>query len=227
MRRIRPQNLWGLLEIRPHTSYNGYWDFDGFQETGFWHNDVHWEFRNGYRIDTGVNFTRSGVPDPFNIVPGVTIQPGTYDHAEAQVKFNTDLGKPLSFTVESIIGGRFGGDRVSLSPLIRYRIGETFSAELSYNFNDFDLPVPGGQFEANLARLRLSYSFTPKILLQALVQYNELSEVLAANLRFAWLQSANSGLYLVYNEVDESGIDAPPTGREIILKYSYIFDVFD
>jgi hypothetical protein len=98
---------------------------------------------------------------------------------------------------------------------------------LSYNFNDFDLPVPGGQFEANLARLRLSYSFTPKILLQALVQYNELSEVLAANLRFAWLQSANSGLYLVYNEVDESGIDAPPTGREIILKYSYIFDVFD
>ena len=227
MRRIRPDNLWGLLEIRPHSSYTGFWDFDDFQETGFWHNDVHWEFRSGYRVDTGVNFTRSGVKDPFDIVPGVTIQPGTYDHTEAQLRFNTNQGAPLSLTLESVIGGRFGGDRVSLTPTVRYRIGETFSSEISYVYNDFDLPVPGGQFEANLARLRLSYSFTPKILVQALVQYNELSEVLAANLRFSWLQSANSGFYLVYNEVDESGIGAPPTGREIILKYSHIFDVFN
>ena len=28
-RRIRPENLWGLHELRPHISYRGYWDFDG------------------------------------------------------------------------------------------------------------------------------------------------------------------------------------------------------
>ena len=129
--------------------------------------------------------------------------------------------------LRTTVGGRFGGDRVSVRPTLRYRIGETFSSELSYNYNEFDLPVPGGQFKANLARLRLSYSFTPKILLQALVQYNELDDVLGTNLRFSWLQSANAGLFLVYNEVDEQGIGARPTGREIIIKYSHIFDVFD
>jgi hypothetical protein len=227
MRRIRPDTLWGLLEVRPHSSYNGYWDFDGFQETGFWHNDVHWAFRSGYEVHTGVNFTRSGLTEPFDIIDGVTIQPGTYDHIEGQLIFFTDQGAPLSFELSSIVGGRFGGDRVSLEPIIRYRIGETFSSELSYYYNDYDLPVPGGQFQANLARLRLSYSFTPKILLQALVQYNELEDVIASNLRFSWLQSANSGLYLVYNEVDENGVGALPTGREIILKYSRIFDVFN
>ncbi len=227
MRRIRPENLWGLLEIRPHSSYTGFWDFDGFQETGFWHNDVHWAFRNGYEVHTGVNFTRSGLQEPFEIIDGVIIQPGTYDHVEGQLIFFTDQAAPLSFELSSTIGGRFGGDRVSLEPILRYRIGETFSSELSYNYNDFDLPVPGGQFEANLARLRLSYSFTPKILLQALVQYNELEDVVASNLRFSWLQSANSGLYLVYNEVDENGVGALPAGREIILKYSHIFDVFN
>jgi hypothetical protein len=41
------------------------------------------------------------------------------------------------------------------------------------------------------------------------------------------LQSANSGLFLVYNEVDERGVGALPTGREFILKYSHIFDVFN
>jgi len=62
--------------------------------------------------------------------------------------------------------------------------------------------------------------------LQALMQYNDHDEVLATNLRFSWLRTANTGLYLVYNEFDERMAGAPPTGREVILKYSYMFDVF-
>ena len=123
------------------------------------------------------------------------------------------------------MGGRFGGDRASISQWVNYRRGETFRASLNFSYNDFDLP--GGEFTANLARLRLSYSFSPKIQLQALIQYNELADTIGTNIRFSWLQSANSGLFLVYNEVDERAVGAPPTGREFILKYSHIFDVFD
>ena len=117
-------------------------------------------------------------------------------------------------------------DDVDLVLDIRYRIGESFNSELSYDYNDFDLPVPGGDFTANLARLRLSYSFTPRILVQALVQHNELDDVLGLNLRFSWLQAANSGFFLVYNEIDERD-SLLPSGRELILKYSHIFDVFN
>ena len=98
---------------------------------------------------------------------------------------------------------------------------------MAFNYNDFDLPVPNGQFTANLARLRLSYSFTPKMQLEALVQYNEATDELGSNIRFSWLKSASSGLYLVYNEVDERAAGAPPTGREFIVKYSHIFDVLN
>ena len=80
---------------------------------------------------------------------------------------------------------------------------------------------------SNLARVRLSYSFSPRILLQLLAQYNEQADTVSTNLRFSWLRSANSGLYIVYNELDERGIGAPPRGREIIVKYSHIFDVFN
>jgi len=225
MRSIRPKDMWGLLEVRPHASYTTYWDFDGFQESGTLHTDIHWEFRSGYELHTGVNFTREGVKDAFDIVDGVTIQPGTYDHTEVSIVFHTNQAAPLSFSLRTTVGGRFGGDRVSLAPTLKYRIGESFSSELSYRYNDFDLP--GGEFKANLARLRLTYSFTPKILLQALVQYNELDDILGTNLRFSWLRTANTGLFLVYNEVDEQGINGRPTGRELILKYSHIFDVFN
>ena len=227
MRRIRPENLFGLLEIRPHVSYTGHWKFDGFQESGFLHIDSHFEYRTGTEIHTGVNFTRAGVIDPFEIIDGVVIQPGTYDHSELQLVYFTDESQPVSFGLNLVAGGRFGGDRVSLNPSLNVRVGEVFRSEFEIDYNDFDLPVPGGDFTANLARVRLSYSFTPKITLQALIQYNDLEEVLGTNLRFSWLRSANSGLFLVYNEVDEQGVGGLPTGREFIIKYSHIFDLLN
>jgi len=32
LRRFRPDNLWGLLELRPHFSITNVWDLDGFLE---------------------------------------------------------------------------------------------------------------------------------------------------------------------------------------------------
>jgi hypothetical protein len=227
LRRIRPDDLWGLLELRPHVSYTGFWKFDGFQETGFLHIDNHWVYRTGTEFHTGINFSQSGIIEPFEIIDDVIIQPGTYHHSELALVYFTDESRPLSFSLRTNIGGRFGGDRVSITPTIRYRIGEAFRSEFSINYNEFDLPVENGEFTANLARLRLSYSFTPKMQLQALVQYNELDDSLGANIRFSWLRTANSGLYVVYNQLDEREPGSPPTGREFILKYSHIFDVLD
>jgi hypothetical protein len=222
-RRVRPSDS-RFFELRPHLVYRGFWDFEGFQETGFLHLDSHWEFLSGREFHTGVNFTREGLKQPFDIVPGVTIQPGTYDHEEAQLVYLGDLSQPFNFQVRATLGGRFGGDRVNLEPTFRYRIGDKFSSELVYAYNDFDLPVQNGKFTADLWRLRVSYSFSPRILLQLLTQFNEQTDTTSSNVRFSWLQSANAGLYLVYNEVDEQGFGLP-RGREFVIKYSRIFDL--
>ena len=226
-RTIRIENFWNLLEIRPHVTYQSYRKFDGFQETELLHFDVPLAWTSGAEFHPAVNFTRDGIIDAFEIVDDVWIPPGTYDHEELSIRYWSDESKPFSFGLHAVIGGRFGGDRVSIEPSLGYRIGETFRTEFSINYNDFDLPVPNGEFTANLARWRLSYSFTPKMQLQALFQYNELDDSVGTNIRFSWLRSANSGLYLVYNEVDEREAGSLPTGREFILKYSHIFDVFD
>jgi len=227
-RTVRIDDFWNLLEVRPHINYTEYRKFDGFQESRTLHLDAPLVWKSGAEFHPAVNFTRAGVISAFDIVDGVQIQPGTYDHKELSLRYLTDRSKPLSFNIRATIGGRFGGDLISLSPSISYRIGETFRTEFSVNYNKFDLPVEGGDFTANLARLRLSYSFTPKIQLQGLLQYNDNDGTLDTNLRFSWLRSASSGLYLVYNEVDEADPALEQaSGREFILKYSHIFDVFD
>ncbi len=115
-------------------------------------------------------------------------------------------------------------------------MGDAFTAALTWSHNDIKLPAfaatentpaSAGDFEVNVVRLRLGYSFSPKILLQALVQSDDRSDLIATNLRFSWLQAANAGLFLVYNEVDDdSFVGRMEKRREFAIKYSRIFDVF-
>jgi hypothetical protein len=74
---------------------------------------------------------------------------------------------------------------------MRLRKGDTFSTEVSWDYNNYDLP--GGDFVTNLVRTRISYSFSPRVFVQALIQYNDRADLWSVNLRFAWLQAANTG----------------------------------
>ncbi len=121
-------------------------------------------------------------------------------------------------------GGFYNGKRFATSPYINYRRDESFSAWAGWDHNSIDLGGEDGSFTVNLARAGFSYAFTPKISLRALIQYNDADDAFAGNVRFSWLRSANAGLYTVYNEIDHrSGLGKP--GRELVLKYSHIFDV--
>ena len=213
-----------LHEIRPHFRVNSFWDFTGFQETGLAHIDSHWEWKSGAQIDTGMNFRREGLTESFEIFPGVIVPAGTYDDIEAQIVATTNQGAPLSFRVRTVIGGFFGGERIALTPTLRWRIGEAFNTELSMELNDVDLP--GGSFVANLVRARVAYSFTPRVLVQSLIQYNNSNDLWSTNLRFSWLQQANTGLFVVYNDTRGlADVDLAGPGRSLIVKFSYLFDV--
>ena len=222
---FRPENSMGIHEFRPHVSHNTIFDFEtGRHETQFTHIDNHLEWRNGYQINTGMNITREGVFELFEIFPGVIVPPGTYDHKEAQIAGNTNLGAPVSGTIETIIGGLFGGDRVTITSSIAARVAETFNASFEWSYND--LRLPGGAFTTNLARLRMSYSFTTRRFVQALVQYNDGADLWSLNLRLGLLSDANTGLFVVYNDIQGLGSELPPgSGRTLTLKYSYLFDL--
>ncbi len=218
-------NKFRLHEWRPHVMGNGTWGIqDGLHETGRWHIDQHFEWKNSTELHTGTNLTHEGVRRSFQISPGVFVPPGLYDHAEAQIVLRTNEGYWLSFNNTLTAGGFFGGDRVSVTPTVRLRAGDTFNAEVGLNFNDVHLPW--GAFQANLLRTRLSYSFTTRMYAQALLQYNSQASLWSTNLRFGWLQDANTGLFVVYNDTqDYSARESITLGRSLTVKFSRMFDV--
>ena len=184
------------------------------------HIDNHWVWKSGLELHTGINFTTEGVVTPFEISEGVTIPAKTFNHAEAQLVFFTNPSKPLSFRLFSILGGFFGGKRYAYSPSLALRLGDKFNAEFGLSHNDIRLPY--GDFTTDVFRARLAYSFTPNIFTQSLIQYNSVADIWSANIRLGWLQQANTGLFVVYNEIrGGEGI----INRSFILKYSRVFDV--
>jgi hypothetical protein len=86
--------------------------------------------------------------------------------------------------------------------------------------------LPGGKFITNLVRTRVSYSFNPRVYVQALLQYNDRAEIWSTNLRFGWQQTSNTGLFVVFNDTqDLDDLSTRTVGRSLIVKYSHLFDL--
>ena len=142
-----------------------------------------------------MNLKTEGVTDAFNIMPGIVVPPGTYDHKEMQLVVMTSQALPWSVQLYTWAGGAWGGDRLTIRPSVRYRMGEAFNTEVSLSRNKYDLS--GGEFVTNLIIARTSYSFTPRVFIQSLIQYNDNADLWSSNLRFGILGQANTGLFLV------------------------------
>ncbi|MFT5516484.1 MAG: hypothetical protein ACI80V_002617 [Rhodothermales bacterium] len=222
---IRPESFLNIYEMRPHISYRGYWGLDSFHETGFLHIDSHWEWPGGHEVHTGVNFTKEGVRESFDIKDGFVVPAGTYDHQEAQIVAFTNQSRGVSLNSRTTIGGFFGGDRVSFNPSVRVRRGDTFTTEFGVSYNRINLPA--GSFTTNLYTARVSYSFTPRLYLQSLLQYSDQAEIWSANLRLGLLNDANTGLFVVLNQTsDLDGALDEALRRGITVKYSRLLDVY-
>lgn len=218
----RPKNMGSILELRPHISYRSYWNFNDELVTIFLHIDNHWEWKSGFEVHTGINFTEEGVQEPFDLF-GVIIPAENYRHRELQLVYMTNDNKKISFSGRTVIGGYFGGNRVSNSGTLKIRLGDKFNSSFILDHNNLDLP--NGDITAIISGARLSYSFTPRMYVQSLLQYNSISNITSVNARFGWLQDANTGLFVVLNIVKDDDIPDGLNNQSITVKYSHRFDL--
>ena len=76
----------------------------------------------------------------------------------------------------------------------------------------------------NLGTLRATYNFTTLVFVQSLIQYNDRTSRWSTNLRFNWLRTAATGLFVVYNDTEAfNGLG--PVNRAFIIKYSHQIDL--
>jgi hypothetical protein len=224
-----PQISW-FRELRPHASYRQYRYLDGFIETGWLHLDSHFEFSNGAFFQLpALNHTREGLKEPFEIAQGIVVPAGTYQGWEWGFAYNTDESARLSIDGRIDIGAFYSGHRKGTETSLNARFGDALVASLRVDYYDIDLAQ--GSFETAVLGVRAAYSFTPRIYLQSLLQYNNQTRNFSSNVRFGWLGTAGTGLFVVYNDIEHygslnrTGLPRGPHERALILKFTRQFDL--
>ena len=220
----RPKNTGNFLEVRPHVSGRRYFNFNNDLISSFLHVDNHWVWKSGFEIHTGINFTTEGVLNEFKI-SGVTVPVGEYNHEEFQLIVYTNKNKQVYYSNRTFIGGYYGGNRFSSRNTINFRLGNKFNSALTINYNKLELQ--NGNINALITGAKFTYSFTPRIYLQSLMQYNNITNITSVNARFGWLKNANTGLFVVLNLIEDEDFMDRVNNQVITIKYNYQFDILN
>ena len=230
LRHVRMPDVSWFREFRPHISWNQFWTLDGFTESHLIHFDNHFAFENGAFFQApGFNVTREGLEAPFEIHEGIVIPPGTYDNLDWEFRYNTNRGAPLSLSGGWNWGGFYSGTRFGPNATLQYRYEDRLVT--SFRAQYFDVRLAEGSFKTAVLRLNSSYTFSPRVYLQANLQYNDDTENLGTNIRFGWLDAAGTGLFIVYNDTEHfgefarTGFNSGPRQRQFVIKYSRLLDL--
>jgi hypothetical protein len=177
----------------------------------------------GFEDSSNVWFTRRShferLDEPFEIRDGQFIPVGDYHYVEYLGSASSNRSRMFSGGIMLSRGGFFDGTKNSYQLDFAFRPSYHFAAEVDWRRENLD--IPSGDFKTNLVTTRMNYSFTPKIFLDALVQYNSTVEEISSNIRFNFIYQPLSDLFVVYNE--RRSTTGEVLDRAVILKLTYIF----
>jgi hypothetical protein len=179
------------------------------------------------RDDTFINVFYQKVLDvidvPFRIRPDVTIPAGRYSMHEWYFTLNTSPGKRFYSRATVTPVDFYGGSRLNTSLAAGARVSSRFSTELQYNRND--VKMPWGDFVVDLSTLRVDYTFSPRMTVRSLTQYNTSTHEISNNVRFNFIYRPGSDIYVVYNDLSQTGLPADIFGRkdrQLVVKATYL-----
>ena len=221
---------WGIRVMTPmwHVVYTT--DQTGLLVYRELHHMIRFTFENSANLTFvyNKNFERLRNDEGFT-VSGVDILPGDYNFYWANMAFNSNPSRRLSYGVAYQPQGYFGGDRKDLSASLGARITSQFSLGGEYRRSDVANLPGGGGFVTEIGALRVDYTFLPTLSLRTLSQYNSSSDQWSTSARLRYIYRPGSDIYVVYDEVrrDVNGIPVREEFRDrrLIIKATFLLSL--
>jgi hypothetical protein len=174
-------------------------------------------FQDGASVTVNYDDTDERLDEPFDIRPDISIPAGEYGFREVRVGYKSNNSAPLSGNIEVGNGSFWNGNRTSVKGGLRVRFNEHLAVSGAFEKNDVDLPP--GAFSTNLGSMNVDCSFTPRMFLNAFVQYNSDTDAWLYNVRFNFMYRPLSDIFVVWNETRQPDLNL----RSVIVKYTYMF----
>ena len=237
-RNIRVPSVDWIRQFSPHTSYTTAYGLEsGVRETATWHIHVMAALENGGQLSYLNDWVYDGLTEPLSLTTGVDdegertvveVAPGEYSGWVFNPSFSTSRQVPVVWSTNLLLGQFFSGTRKGGSTTLSFQLGGALAGALGLEYNRIELPGPGRKFDATLLSSRVGYSFSPTLYIQSLVQYNTQTAVWSGNLRFGWVDTAGTGLFIVFNERQSerlAGLTSNLLERTVSIKFSRQLDL--
>jgi hypothetical protein len=173
-------------------------------------------FRDGGVFSVSANSTHEQLDVPFTVGSDLLIAAGDYTFETVTADYRSNRSAAVSGSLGIEAGEFWNGTQRIANGSVRFRLSEHVAASATLARNSIELPQ--GSFAAGLAGLRLDWSFTPAMSLNAFVQYNGETDSWLSNTRFNLIHRPLSDIYIVWNEA-RSPTD---TRRAVMLKYTHL-----
>ena len=219
----RPQ-WWGAVR---RLNFQGSFDYitntEGTLETRIGIAGFLVDFENSDQSEISYQRNLEFLAEPFEISDGIVLPVGTYRSQEIFYRYGLGFQRKLSGNFFFVAGTFYNGERIGVGYNGRVELAERLSLEPGIQFNRVDLVE--GNFTTELLTARVNYSFSPRVFLGALLQYNSTNETVGANLRFRWQYQPESDLFVVYTDGRDILTPGLPQllNRSLVIKLTKLF----
>ncbi len=152
--------------------------------------------RDNLRLTLERSFER--LDNPFRIRNAV-IEAGDYSFGSLGLMGQTDSSRRLYGGLGASTGTFYGGDRHDIEASVGFRHSQYLSLEAELTHSILDLPVDDGRFDATILNVSVLAAASRKLFATALIQYDNFTRDLQANIRVDWIHTPGSDLFFVFN----------------------------
>ncbi|UCC71515.1 MAG: carbohydrate binding family 9 domain-containing protein [Gemmatimonadota bacterium] len=219
-RRIDPFQLFGSVALR---------NPDGSVESAFIEHDVDFLWRAGSRLGLDLELYYEDLREDLLLPEDTYIPAGGYWFP----RFEFDYSMPPGRQFRTFLGGGvqqfYDGWLADLWLVPVWYASPHLELSLQYSLDVVRFPDRDQGFDSHLVRLRIGTALNTKFSVNGFVQFSNVSDMAAANIRVRYNFREGNDLWIVYNEGynldrDRSDPALPITeNRTILIKYTYTF----
>lgn len=183
--------------------------------------------KSGYELYLYPILTQDDVREEFEIADSVVVPRGRYQFPTMGFEMWTPDAKLFSTGFTLNAGGYYDGWRASGSLRPRWSLLSGLEVRGDYTVNRVVFPSRGQELTTHLAKVRLLSMMSTWLSAAAFVQYNSSTNAVITNARLRYNPREGVDLYLVYNDVlntGRAGLTASDS-RAVLLKYTYTFSL--
>lgn len=209
------------INIKAATTFQ--WDATGIETDHKLELGLNLSFQNQSFIFSNLNEEYTLLKDDFDPTrtDGEPLPAGThYTYRYLSFFYRSDQRKPIFIMARGSAGQFFNGQKYSIGGNVNYRFQPYGNFGLDLQYNSVKLPQPYSSADLVLIGPRLDVTFTKKIYLTGLFQYNNQIDNFNTNIRFQWRFKPVSDIYLVYTD-NYYASDFSPKNKSLILKITY------